>query len=304
MSVRPEGADRPPPLSVVVATTRPWPELRGTLDSLLDQARAVGAEVIVADRDGAGLPALPAFADVIRVHEPGASVFRLRALGLARARGDVVAVTEDHCRVRPGWCAEVLESHRRHPSAGVVGGVVENGATGRLLDWAHFLVSNGPFMAPVRSGARRRVSGQANLSYKRRALPAEIPALGVMEMLYTRRLRAAGERLVVDDRLVVAHVQSLGFARTCASHYHNGRSIAGFRRARMRAPERCARLAGTALLPPFLLARTLGAVLAKRRAVGVALASLPLMGLLVCCHAAGELVGYVSGPGTSPAHLN
>jgi len=51
---------RRPPLSVVIATTKPWPEMRATLDSLLPQARDLGAEVIVADGDGRGLPDPPA----------------------------------------------------------------------------------------------------------------------------------------------------------------------------------------------------------------------------------------------------
>jgi hypothetical protein len=45
-----------PPLSIVVATTKPWPEVRACLDSLMDQATTVSAEILVADGDGRGLP--------------------------------------------------------------------------------------------------------------------------------------------------------------------------------------------------------------------------------------------------------
>lgn len=293
-----------PPLSVVIATTQPWPEIRATLDSLRDQAQAIGAEVIVVDGHGHGLPEPPAVADVVRVREPGASVFRLRALGLARARGEVVAVTEDHCRVRPDWCAAVVAAHHRHPGAGVIGGVVENGATRSLVDWAQFLVANGPFMPPVQVGPTRWVSGQANLSYKRRALPPDVPERGIMEMLYTRALADAGETLRIDDTLVVDHVQSVGVRGSCALNYHNGRSIAGFRLAQMGTLERLARLAGVVILPPYLLARTLARAIAKRRHVREAVASLPFLCLFLCCHAAGEAVGYVAGPGASPTRLN
>jgi hypothetical protein len=287
---------------VVVATTQPWPEVRACFESLLAQARSVGAEVVLADRGG-GLPETAEFAHVVRVHERGASVFRLRALGLAAARGEIVAITEDHCVVTPGWCAQILASHRDHASVAVIGGAVENGARDHVIDWAHFFISNGPFMPPVATGAGSRVAGQANLSFKRRALPAATPALGVLEMLYTRELGARGEPLVTDDRLVVAHVQCLGFAGTCATHFHNGRSIAGFRVARMGALGRVARLAGCAILPPYLFARTLATILRKRRFVREGLASLPFVVLLVLCHTAGEVVGYVAGPGTSPQHL-
>ena len=293
---------RRPPLSVVIATTKPWPEMRATLDSLLPQARDLGAEVIVADGDGRGLPDPPALPDVVRIEERGASVFRLRALGRARARGEVVAITEDHCRVRADWCAAVVESHRRHPEADVIGGVVENGATDSLVDWAQFLVANGPFLPPVRPGAPSRLPGQANLSYKRRALPPDALGRGVLETFHNQPL-AAGGRLLVDDALVVEHVQSVGLRGSCALNYHNGRSIAGFRLAHMRVAERLVRLGGVLVLPLYMLARTLAAVLPKRRHVREVLSSMPFLVLFLCCHAAGEAVGYVAGPGASPARL-
>jgi hypothetical protein len=294
--------DAQPPLSVVIATTKPWPEIRATLDSVLPQARALGAEVIVADGDGHGLPDPPALPEIVRIEERGASVFRLRALGRARARGEVVAITEDHCRLRADWCRGVVEAHRRHPEADVIGGAVENGATGSPIDWAQFLVANGPFMPPVRPGAPRRLPGQANLSYKRRALPPDALGRGVLETFHNRSL-ATGGRLLIDDSLVVEHVQSVGFRGSCALNYHNGRSIAGFRLADMGVVERVARLGGVVVLPLYMLARTLAAVLPKRRHVREVLASLPFLVLFLCCHAAGEAVGYVAGPGMSPARL-
>jgi len=41
-------------------------EIRATLDALRDQARALGAEIIVADGHGHGLPDPPALPDVVR----------------------------------------------------------------------------------------------------------------------------------------------------------------------------------------------------------------------------------------------
>lgn len=292
-----------PVLSVVIATTQAWPAMRIALDSVLPQARAVGAEIIVADGSGQGLPVDFDAADVVLLGEPGASVFRLRALGLARARGEVVAMTEDHCRVHPGWCAAVIRAHRDYPHAAAIGGVVENGATERLIDWANFFVANGRFIPPVRSGEAEVISGQANLSYKRRVVPREVPTLGVMEFLYTRSLRDRGEVLVTDDRLVVEHVQSGGLADTSAMHFHNGRSIAGFIAQGMRSPARLLRALGSLVNAPVGLVRTLGSVLRKRGFARRALTSLHLIVWLIMCHASGELVGYLLGPGDSPQRL-
>ena len=92
-------------LTVVVATTQPWPEIEMCLDSLHDQAREVGVELLVVDGHGEGLPAdvLGKYPQVTRIALPGRSVFQMRAEGMARSRGAVVAVTEDHCRVAAEW---------------------------------------------------------------------------------------------------------------------------------------------------------------------------------------------------------
>jgi hypothetical protein len=212
-------------------------------------------------------------------------------------------VTEDHCHVAPDWCRTILAAHRDHPEAAAIGGVVENGAGSGLLDWAHFLFVNGPFMAPLGRGAAQPIALQANVSYKRRALPETWPTLGMMEMLYNRALAQRGEPVVADERIVVAHVQSLGTVATFAVHFHNGRAIAGFRLAQIGIGERLLRLAGCIVLPPVMVWRLLGQVWPKGRRRGLLVASVPLMLLFACCHATGEALGYATGPGRSPHRL-
>src|ERR1700712_66710 len=105
------------PLSVVIATTHPWPELRMTLDSLQVQIRQLNAELIIADGDGHGLPPdfHVRFPGAIHVQNPGASIFMLRSAAMQMARGEIVAVTEDHCRLPADWCSKMLASHARYP---------------------------------------------------------------------------------------------------------------------------------------------------------------------------------------------
>jgi hypothetical protein len=293
--------------SVILAATHPWPEVEPCLESLYEQAQAVGAEVIVADGDGHALPTDGAarFPDVVHLLAPGASVFQLRALAARRASGEIVAVTEDHCRVSPDWCAQVLEAHRRYPHAAAIGGVVENGAQRRLVDWACFVIPNGPFMRPLRNGKTRTISLQANISYKRWALEDADAGdgLGLMEMLHNRKLLARGHELVADDQLVVEHIQFVTIRSACAMHCHNGRSVAGFRLAQLSFLERLMRLGGCSILTFVNLWKTVRPLREKGRLRGRILAALPLSGLLLCCHTAGEFVGYLAGPGWSPQHL-
>lgn len=293
------------PLSIVIATTKAWPELEPCLEALHKQAQAVGAEVLVGDGHGEGLPSdvTRRYPEVKWLKCPGRSVFFLRELAMTQARGEVVAVTEDHCTVTAEWCARVLQAHREHPEAAAIGGVVENGETTRLIDWANFLIVFGPFTAPIDTGRQRRISLQANVSYKRRVVPRNTSELGMMEFLFNRRLHEQGETLIADDRLVVFHNQTWGLWGTFRAHFHNGRSIAGFRLRNISWIERGVRLGGCWLLPAYLLWITVSPVIRKGRLLKPALASLPLIALVVTCHAAGEWVGYLFGPGNSPQHL-
>lgn len=292
-------------LSVVIATTKPWPEVRACLDSLRDQAREVGAEIIVVDGNGKGLlgHVADSYPQVTRLERKGASVFYLRAVGIAAASGDIIAITEDHCRVGPDWCEQIIKAHQDHPEAAAIGGAVENGATSSLIDWANFFLVFSPFMPPIRNGESKEIALQANISYKRRVIPEDMGQLGMMEMLFNRVLFERGEKLVADGRILVHHDQSHSLFGTLAAHFHNGRSIAGFRLQHIRGLERVARAGGTVILPPFLFYRTVRNLWRKGRLTDKALTSLPLLVLLTCCHAAGELTGYIKGPGKSPQHL-
>ena len=289
-----------PRLSVVVATVDPWPAARACLESLLCQSPGEQFEVLVMDGSGAGLPAEGGSPGVHRQVEIGRSVFQLRALGMTAARGEIVASTEDHCRVAPDWCRRLLELHDLYPEAGGIGGAVENGADRSTLDWIHFLIANGPYMRPNRQGAAGAITGQANVSYKRRVLPPDAPEDGMPQMEMNRSLRERGMELRMDDRLVVWHVQSLGLRETCRMHFHTGRCLAGFRRPRLSGVGRLLRIAGCAVLPAYLAARTAAAVFAKKRCRLRLIRGLPHLALLVSCHTLGELLGYGFGVGNSP----
>lgn len=293
------------PLSVVIATTQPWPEVGPCLDSLHQQVKDIGAEIILADGTGQGLPEQPdsLYPGIVWLKVPGASVFYLRALAMSHARGEIVAVTEDHCRARPNWCEKILEVHRKYPDTAVIGGAVENGATETLMDWASFFIVNGAALSPLDSGERSKVTLQANVSYKRHVIPKTIPELGRMEWIFNQHLRSHGEKLRADDSIIVEHVQSLGFHGTCMIHFHDSRSIAGFRLEKISPVERMIRLAACFIMPPALLMRTLIPLILKNRHLGIAAACLPALAVLVSFRGAGAFVGFITGPGNSPQQI-
>jgi hypothetical protein len=160
-------------------------------------------------------------------------------------------------------------------------------------------------MRPLRNGQARTISLQSNISYKRWALEDTDAGrgLGLMELLHNRELLARGHQLVADDLLVVEHVQFVTIRSACSLHYHNGRSIAGFRLARMNSLGRLMRLGSCSILTIVNLWKAIRTLHEKGRLRGRILAALPLSVLLLCCHTAGEFVGYLAGPGGSPQRV-
>jgi hypothetical protein len=298
-------ARHPCPLTVIVATTQPWPELDLCLASLHAQAMAAGAEVVVVDGDGRGWPAEAGrrYPGVTAMSMPGASVLQMRARAMAAARGAIVAVTEDHCRVAPDWCSRLMAAHDEHPEAAVIGGAVDNGSDTATIHWASFFIVNGPAMPPLRDGASRKVAGQATVSYKAHVVPRDAPERGRMEWMLNESLRRQGHVLWTDSRIRVSHDQPLTFAEACAIHFHDSKTIAGFRLFEMSPEERLLRIAVCAIMAPLLFVRTTVPLAAKRRHTGWLVKSLPMIGVLCVCRAAGALAGFLVGHGSSPRRI-
>ncbi|MFE1287101.1 glycosyltransferase family 2 protein [Streptomyces sp. NPDC058751] len=115
-------------ISVIVATRDRPEQLRHCLRSLLRSAYPE-FEVIVVDNapaDGAAEALLrEEFAGRVRyVREPVAGLARAHNAGLARARGSVVAFTDDDTLADPGWLPTLAEAFARDPRIGCVTGLI------------------------------------------------------------------------------------------------------------------------------------------------------------------------------------
>jgi hypothetical protein len=292
------------PLSVLVATRDGWPAIASRIEPLLDQVRDVGGELIVVDSSGGEAPDLGP--SVQWLTQPASmTVFQAREVAYKASRGEIVASTEDHCLVMPGWCRRILDLHAAHPEAAAIGGALENGSTDNLLDWAAFIVTQAPALAPLPSGAVSRTTGAANVSLKRRAverLPSH-DGFGTIELFDLDEVVPAGEVLLRDDSLVVTHHQSMGFVGTSVVEYHNGRTLGGFRRRYMDRRD-WARVATAGVLPLYRSIRMVSLASRKQVPRRSLIAAIPWIVWLEYCTGAGQLLGYATGPGDSPGKLH
>ena len=220
---------------------------------------------------------------------------RRRAAGLAAAQAPIVALTEDHARPDPDWCANVVAAHRRWPHA-AIGGVIEN-ACDRPLNWAAYFCDFGRYQGGLREGPARYVS-DVNVSYKATAL-ARVESSwtdSYHETAVHGALRAAGESLWLSPTLVVRQDRGpLRLGALLRERYAWGRLYAGKRVAEISRLRRGLLLVLAAGLPILLLARKAATVVARRRHRGAFVRVLPILVLLL----AGELVGYATGRPTS-----
>jgi hypothetical protein len=293
-----------PPISITISTNQGWPDVRELILEAAESARQASGELIVTDGSGRPAPSSTELGDGVTWQSfPGLSVFQLRRRAYEVAAGEIVAITEDHVHVAPDWAERLVAAHRQHPEATAIGGSVENAATGGLIDWGSFLIVQAPVAAPIRSGRARRLSGAVNVAYKRAAIESmdDHGGLGAMDGLHQKGLVQSGAVLLNDDSIRVRHDQSLGFRATTAGHFNAGRTMSSFKRTHLGLVD-VVRILGAPFVPLARYARTV-LLLAPRGYGPLLIRCTPAILWLLYSQGVGQLVGYLLGPGDSPAKV-
>lgn len=291
---------REPLVSVLLPTTQAWPAVAEALDSVLSQTAAPPFEVLVLDGHGDALAGTPCDLAVQWIRLPGDDVFALRAEGIARARGSIVVVTEDHCIVSPDWTASIVEAHL-HDSSPAIAGAVDNHphSTTSALDRANFVLTFAG-QTPNRLHFTRRLPVPTNLSFKREALRSSTLAPGEFEYVWLAELLSRNS-IGKSDAVLLHHKQSWG-KRTCGVHVASGRSYgATVHNASLRT--RVAWWLRFPLVPLRLVRLVFPELLRGAAGRPVAIADLFCTATLIAANLGGQLLGALLGPGRSRHRL-
>jgi len=289
-----------PKISVVIAAWNGAGAVRACLASLARQAVDCDAEVIVA----ANFPAAPLEFEYLWVRvlalAEEATVPMLRAAGVAAARGEIVALAEDHVRFDSAWCREILAAHEL--PHGVIGGSIDNAAGGSAVDWAMYLRDYAAFMPPNEPGTVAALSA-ANVSYKRAALGtvAALLADGFHETAVHEALAERGEALYLAPAALVIHDRRYPLGEALARCYHSARSYAARRVRGGPTWRRLAYAVGALVLPVLLPARTIAVTRRKRRHASELWRAFPALLAVQLAWSVGEVFGYAAGEGESGA---
>jgi glycosyltransferase involved in cell wall biosynthesis len=294
-------------LSVVIGAHNAAKVIEECMAALEAQDGRGEAEIILADCSTDGT------ADIVRRHFPDVrvesastplSIPVLRARGIAKARGSIVAIIDPFTIVNPGWMRAVRRAHdeRRHP---VIGGSVDlHEASRTFTDWAIYINEYGMFMPPITAGETWILPG-SNISYKRAVLfDAERPRFEEFWKTFANQdLEAGGPALWLEPTMATRLRKPLTFFDYLSTRPLHGRCFGGMRSVNRPWRERLFR-AGTCPLIPFVLVARWGRVyVAKGHDLDKWLLTLPHQLLFFTAWAAGECWGYLRGPGRACSRL-
>lgn len=218
----------------------------------------------------------------------------LRARGLAAAKGEILALIEDHGIPAPEWSANVLKAHRQPFAA--IGGAIENGVD-RPLNWAVYFCDFLRYQNPLPEG-ESAIASDANVTYKRLALESIRPVWQEIfhESSVNGALRARGEKVTLTPGVVLyQHRQGLRLGMALKERFVWGRSYAATRAALASTPKRMFWAVFSPVLPALMLARMSLMAWQKRRTLAAFLKALPFIAALVVSWSCGELTGYLTG---------
>lgn len=292
-----------PPLSVAVPAVNVESDIRDCLAHLESQRGTVDLEVLLIDRIGVS-DALLANRPWVRRYpvEKSVTIPEMRAHAFDKARGDAVAMIEDHVMVPGGWAEDMLAALAA--SDGVVAGSVENAATETLVDWACFLCEYSQCLPPIPGGQVEWLTGN-NTVYSKELLARhhEATHAGKWENHLHDAIKAGGGKLVCRPDIVVGHKKHYTIREYTTQRYLYARSYAGARVSDMSPLRKLIYGMAAFILPPMLFLRIVRNIVSKRHHTGLLIRSLPLIALFVMSWGIGEIIGYWFGPGDSLAKV-
>lgn len=286
-----------PTVSVVVASNRDKALLQACLGSLLGQCQRLNAELLVS-RAGTSsdVAALAKTYPSVRfvTAAPDASIPQLRAMGMAQASGDVVALTEDHCIADENWVEALTQT--ANSDADVVGGGMDNARRSRAVDWAAYFAEYGFFSTDRPEPQGTPLLTGANVAYKRHVIADVIGWAqdGEWENVAHTRLVARGSMLRFARTAAIYQNQSYSVSAFCIDRYEHGRDYARKRLVEEPGARRWFLLAVSPVLPVLLTWRVARA--SARGRWGTFLRALPATVLFLTAWSVGEGIGYLRGP--------
>lgn len=288
-------------LTIIIASLDSQTALKSCLDSVLAN-RQNDIEIIVADcclkeKSGEWIEKYPTVSFIEFAAKTSLPV--LLGAGIARAHGEIVAVTDSSCVVAQDWVSSILKAHRAESP--VIGGAVEMLEDGNSsTDWAAYFCDYGQFAPPAPRGIVDAVPGN-NFSVKRQVLKRGTEFVGneFWKTHWCRHLQSLGIRLISEPTILVNRRKTDKLIPFLFRRFYQGRCFAGMRVAKETIFKRLFYALCTIFLPMVFFYRTLAPLIGKKRFFGKLLTALPVIAAAISFWSVGEAVGYIAGAGNA-----
>ncbi len=304
--MNPSPTAQTPALSVVLIVRHPEETPDAALAALASEQDRLGdptqLEVILADgRPDAGPAPGAAPAALTRLLRPGLNMPRLKAEGLAVARGRHVAFLEPKAPPAAGWLGAALAALAAHPGA-ALGGVVKL-TPGGAADRAAYAFEYAAFAPEKVSRAPPEDLPGNNMVLPTEALRRHCADIlgseGLNKPFCQQRLKQNGVPVVMIPDMVVQIRTRYELRSLLASRYRYARCFGGARAALAARRARWVFRLGAPAVPALLLCRHLGAGFRARGAERLGMGGMTALAALCLAWSAGEAVGSWFGVGTS-----
>ncbi len=295
----------PPRVSVLVCAIAGAGHLARCLDAIAAQEGPAPDEIlVVADPNLPGIAELaPRYPRVRFVRNEGQSTpIEIASRALREATGDLLVLTEDHCRPAPDWLRRLVAAHREGRAA--VGGAVETDHAGSTVTWAFYLVDYYRYMRPAAEGPAPALT-VCNVSYQRAQLEAvrELWRETFHETAVNAALAERFGMLWLVPEAEVRTRRTVRFGDAVYERYAFGRMFACNRNRFSGALARRLAYACLApLLPPVIMWRMARRAFRSPAAGAMYLRSLGPLLAMVGAWTWGEWLGYLTD--RLPAHVN
>lgn len=262
-------------ISIVIPSYNAEGTIGDCLDSLAGQQAETAREVIVVDSSEDRTPA------IVSGHHSAVRLVRrdrrtdagtARSIGIAEASGDMVAFIDADCTAEPGWLAGI-DIARREGHKAVGGAILCANPPGQPAAWAGYLAEFREFI-PERPRSLVDHLPTANIAYHRSLLERFGPFPGEFypqeDLVFNRRLREGGQRILFDPSIRVRHRHRPSMGGFLRHQRRIGRATAAVLRrfgghGAFIARRPLLALLAAPLLPPLKFARTAAVFFRYRR---------------------------------------
>lgn len=287
-----------PRLTVIIASYNSRDTIGACLSSLERQVDPNSFEIIVVDssRDGTDEYVRQKFPLVKMIHLPERKFCGdARNIGIARARGEIVAFIDADCLAEPRWTLEILQAHKSEYPA--IGGAIANGNPRSWIGWAAYFTEFSKWMPGTRPKLLSDIAG-ANMSYKKKIFAefgSFIEGTYCSDTEFHWRLCNGGHRLLFDPSIAVRHCSIEKLGGFLKHEVFHGRCFA---RVRVQARDFSSlkRIVYSLAMPLVFIKILLDIVrenLGNRYYLKQFILALPLVVSGVFSWSAGELLGYL-----------